>query len=123
MKIKFHGKEKIGTKILERFNYNGERQYIEYKTKEFSAVCPYSGLPDIATVIVEYIPDKYCIELKSLKLYFFSYRNVGIYQEDATNQIFKDLYKLISPKYMKVTTIYNTRGGIDSAGFIEKGEK
>lgn len=119
----FIGKENIDVKCLEKFIYKGAKQYIEYKTCEFSAVCPFSGLPDIATVIVEYIPDKYCIELKSLKLYFFSYRNVGIYQEDATDKIFKDLYKLILPKYLKITTIYNTRGGIDSTCFIEKRKK
>ena len=97
-------------------------QLIRYSTSEFSAVCPFSGLPDIARVIVEYLPDKLCIELRSLKYYFISYRDVGIYQENATNRIFNDLFNLIKPKYLKIVTKYNTRGGIDAVCTIEKGK-
>ena len=117
------GQIKINSSLLQSFPYKGERQLIQYTTKEFSAVCPFSGLPDIATVIIEYIPDKLCIELKSLKYYFVSFRNVGIYQEMATDRIFKDLYRLIKPKYLSAKTIYNTRGGIDAVCCIEKGKK
>lgn len=116
----FEKPDKIRADFLKTIPYRGLEQLIEYSTPEFSAVCPYSGLPDIATVIIEYIPDKKIVELKSLKYYFVSYRNVGIYQEDATNRIFTDLFALLKPKYMKVTTIYNTRGGIDSTCTIEK---
>ncbi|MDI6732659.1 MAG: preQ(1) synthase [Planctomycetota bacterium] len=112
--------DKIKTDTLATFPYKGEKQLIQYTTKEFSAVCPFSGLPDIATVIIEYIPNKLCLELKSLKYYFVSFRNVGIYQEDATNRIFKTLYRLLKPKYLSVKTIYNTRGGIDSVCCIAK---
>lgn len=119
----FQKQDKIRTDFLKTFSYNGEPQLIEYKTKEFSAVCPFSGLPDIATVIIEYIPDRLCLELKSLKYYFVSFRNVGIFQEEATDRIFKDLYKTLHPRYLKLTTIYNTRGGIDSTCCMEKGEK
>jgi 7-cyano-7-deazaguanine reductase len=115
--------DKINPNLLQTFPYKGEKQIIQYTTKEFSAVCPFSGLPDIATVIIEYIPDKLCIELKSLKYYFVSFSNVGIYQEMATDHIFKDLYRLIKPKYLSVKTIYNTRGGIDAVCCIEKGKK
>ena len=101
----------------------GEKQFIRYTTSEFSAVCPFSGLPDIAQVIVEYIPANLCLELRSLKYYFVSYRNVGIYQEDATNKIFTDLYAKLKPEYLKITTKYNTRGGIDAVCAIEKGKK
>ncbi|MFC1616799.1 preQ(1) synthase [Candidatus Margulisiibacteriota bacterium] len=119
----FDPPEKIKADFLEVFPYKGEKQYITYKTKEFSAVCPFSGLPDIAEVVIEYIPKKFCLELKSLKYYFISYRNIGIYQEAVTNRIFKDLHKILKPQYLKITTIYNTRGGIDAVCFIEKGKK
>lgn len=115
--------DKIKPGILETFPYKGERQLIRYTTNEFSAVCPGTGLPDIAAVEIEYIPNKCCLELKSLKYYFFSYRNVGIYQEDATNRIFKDIYKILKPRYLSIKTIYNTRGGIDAVCSIEKGRR
>jgi 7-cyano-7-deazaguanine reductase len=115
----FDSMDHIRTDFLEVFPYQGERQHIRYETAEFSAVCPFSGLPDIAKVIIEYVPKKVCLELKSLKYYFVSFRNVGIYQEAVTNRIYKDLYQVAKPSYLKLTTIYNTRGGIDSTCFIE----
>ncbi|HAR63375.1 MAG: NADPH-dependent 7-cyano-7-deazaguanine reductase QueF [Candidatus Margulisiibacteriota bacterium] len=119
----FFGVEYIKSSFLEVFPYQGEKQYITYTTKEFSAVCPFSGLPDIAQVTIEYIPDEFCLELKSLKYYFISYRNVGIYQEAVTNMLFSDIYAVLKPHYLKVTTVYNTRGGIDATCYIEKGNK
>ncbi len=119
----FEEPDRIRSDFLIALPYEGETQLVTYETSEFSAVCPYSGLPDIAKVIIEYIPNRLIVELKSLKYYFVSYRNVGIYQEDATNKIFKDLKALLKPKYMKITTIYKTRGGIDSSCCIEKGKK
>ena len=114
--------DQIRADLLEVFPYEGETQLIQYTTNEFSAVCPFSGLPDVAQVIIEYIPDKFCLELRSLKYYFISYRSVGIYQEQATNRIFNDFHKLLNPKYLKITTKYNTRGGIDSICTIQKGK-
>lgn len=121
--FKFDPEDMIQSDFLEAFPYVGEKQVIEYKTKEFSAVCPFSGLPDFAELIIEYIPDQTCVELKALKYYLISYRNIGIYQEAATNRIFQDLYPVLAPRYLKITTIYNTRGGIDSTCYIEKGER
>jgi 7-cyano-7-deazaguanine reductase len=121
--FKFDSPEKINPSFLETIPYKGEKQFIQYATKEFSAVCPFSGLPDIGTVIMEYIPNRFCVELKSLKYYFISFRNVGIYQEAVTDRIFKDLWKLLKPKYLMIKTIYNTRGGIDANCTIEKGNK
>ncbi len=118
-KYPFEPESKIDTKILETIPYNGGRQLIEYRTKEFSAVCPFSGLPDIGEVIIKYIPNKKIIELKSLKYYFVSFRNVGIYQEKATDRIFNDLKKILKPKYLYVETNYNTRGGIDAKCIME----
>jgi 7-cyano-7-deazaguanine reductase len=118
-KFDFKNENAIKTDFLETIEYNGGKQLIEYKTKEFSAVCPFSGLPDIAEITIKYVPSKKIIELKSLKYYFISFRNVGIYQEKATDRIFNDLKKILKPEYLSVETIYNTRGGIDSKCVME----
>ena len=118
-----NGPEKIRPDLLDTFQYNGTEQLIQYVTKEFSALCPFSGLPDIAEIHIEYIPDRKCIELKSLKFYFLSYRNVGIYQEHATHKIFQDLFTAIEPRWLRIKTMYATRGGIDSTCTIEKGQR
>jgi 7-cyano-7-deazaguanine reductase len=118
-KYPFKSEKEIDTDVLETIDYDGGEQLIEYRTKEFSAVCPFSGLPDIGEVIIKYIPEKKIVELKSLKYYFVSFRNVGIYQEKATDRIFNDLKKLLKPKYLYVETNYNTRGGIDAKCIME----
>jgi 7-cyano-7-deazaguanine reductase len=120
LNLKFDGQDAIRSDVLDTFSYTGEEQEITYKTREFSAVCPFSGLPDIATVTLDYIPHSRCLELKSLKLYFVSYRNVGIYQEDATNRIFRDIWNVLEPRMLRVQTVYATRGGIDSTCAIQK---
>lgn len=121
--FEFEPESRIRTDFLEVFDYTGETQIISYRTKEFSAVCPFSGLPDYAELIMEYIPARSCVELKSLKYYIISYRNVGIYQEKATNRLFQDLWSVLVPQYLRITTIYNTRGGIDSTCYIERGTR
>ncbi len=118
--LPFDSEKKIRVDLLETIPYSGEKQRIVYDTNEFSAVCPFSGLPDYGRLTVEYIPKKYLVELKSLKYYIVSFRNVGIYQENATNRICKDLFALLKPQYLKITTVYNTRGGIDATCSIEK---
>ena len=126
--LAFENADKITPEVLETFPYTLPAlkigkipdQSVTYTTPEFSAVCPFSGLPDIATVIIEYTPNKKVLELKSLKYYLLSYRNVGIYQEHATQKIFADLAKALQPQKLKITTIYNTRGGIDTTCAIEK---
>jgi 7-cyano-7-deazaguanine reductase len=119
--FRFEDENSIQPELLEAFTYSGEKQFITYETKEFSAVCPFSGLPDYGQLIIDYIPKKHCIELKSLKYYLTSYRPVGIYQETVTNRIFQDLFNAVKPQYLKITTIYNTRGGINATCSIEKG--
>jgi 7-cyano-7-deazaguanine reductase len=105
----------IRTDFLETFEFDSPNQLIIISTNEFSAVCPFSGLPDLADIKIEYYPKgKKCIELKSLKYYFISFRNVGIYQEEVTRRIFTDLKNVLSTDRIRVTTIYNTRGGIDT---------
>jgi len=109
--VSFVGPEAIDAAVLETFVYEGPRQEILTETGEFSAVCPYSGLPDYATLSIRYVPAGHCVELKSLKYYVTSYRNVGIYQEHATARIAEDLFAALRPVRLTVTTIYNVRGG------------
>lgn len=112
--IPFVGPEEIDVAVLETFGYEGPEQRIVTETKEFSAVCPYSGLPDYATLRIEYVPADRCIELKSLKYYVTSYRNVGIFQEHATARVAEDLFRVLQPKELVVATVYNIRGGFDT---------
>ena len=103
---------KINANFLETFPFESVNQYIKTETNEFSAVCPFSGLPDLAKVRIEYFPTGgKCVELKSLKYYFTSFRNVGIYQEGATKRIYDDLSSILETKKIQITTIYNIRGG------------
>ena len=103
---------KINANFLETFPFESVNQYIKTDTNEFSAVGPFSGLPDLARVKIEYFPaGKKCIELKSLKYYFTSFRNFGIYQEGATKLIYDDLSSILETKKIQITTIYNIRGG------------
>lgn len=94
------------------YNYSGKNIEIIVETLEFTCLCPWSGLPDFATLNITYTPDKKVIELKSLKYYIHSYRQVGILHEDAVNRITEDLVKKIKPRNMKVEIIFNLRGGI-----------
>lgn len=102
----------IKADFLEAIEYPGQKQEITYETEEFSAVCPFSGLPDIAKLTIKYIPNKLIPELKALKYYIMSFRDVGIYQEKVTDRIFKDIFELLKPEWLEITTIYNIRGGI-----------
>jgi 7-cyano-7-deazaguanine reductase len=103
-------------KILETFeNAHPHRNYrIIHTNPEYTSVCPKTGHPDFGTMTVEYIPDLLCIELKSLKLYFQSFRNDGIFYEKVTNTILEDLVECCKPRYMKVTANFNPHGGISS---------
>ena len=105
----------IDPEQIEVFDFDSPEQYIKSETDEFSAVCPFSGLPDIAYVKIEYRPTGCkCVELKSLKYYFVSFRNVGIYQEAATKRIYNDLRSALRTDKLQVTTIYNIRGGFET---------
>lgn len=115
MKFPFVGVEAILTGELKTFDFHSPKQLIETETKEFSAVCPFSGLPDIATLNIVYRPEGgKCIELKSLKYYLTSFRNVGLYQEGCTKRIYEDLKHVLGTHKVKVTTTYNVRGGFET---------
>ena len=79
---------------------------------EFTCICPKTGLPDFACVKIEYAPDKYCLELKSFKLYIIFYRDIGIFHEHVTNKILEDLVRASDPHWLKITAEFNPRGGI-----------
>ena len=113
--FEFEDESQIRPEWLETFDFDSPAQYIKTETSEFSAVCPFSGLPDTARLIIEYYPTGgKCVELKSLKYYLISFRNVGIYQEAATRRIYRDLKAALQTDRLKVTTVYNTRGGFDT---------
>jgi len=96
------------------FMYPNSATDLRIEVPEFTCVCPKTGLPDFATLVIEYRPTKYCLELKSFKEYLLFYRNVGIFHEHVVNKVIKDCVKAVSPKWMKVTGIFNSRGGIQT---------
>ena len=102
------------SKTLDTFeNPNPERDFtIHIDTPEFTCLCPLTGQPDFATIEVAYVPGLRCLELKALKLYFWSYRDEGAFHEAVTNQILSDLVAAISPRFMRVTADFNVRGGV-----------
>jgi 7-cyano-7-deazaguanine reductase len=112
--LPFGGPEQIDVAVLETFDYEGPAQDILTETSEFTAVCPYSGLPDFARLSIRYTPERKCVELKSLKYYVTSFRNVGIFQEHATARIAEDLFRLLQPRSLTVRTVYNVRGGFET---------
>ena len=113
------------TGLLERFaNPHLGRDYlVEHTTAEFASVCPKTGQPDFATVVISYVPNEWCVELKSLKLYLTDYRNQGIYYEDVTNVILDDLVNLCEPRWMQIECTWNVRGGISSRTVAVMGKR
>lgn len=101
------------SKTLETFPNPASRDFhIHMEIPEFTCLCPKTGQPDFATLILDYIPDQLCVELKSLKLYMWSYRNEGAFHEAVTNQILDDLVAATQPRYMRLTAKFYVRGGI-----------
>jgi 7-cyano-7-deazaguanine reductase len=100
--------------VLERFeNKHPDNDYfVKFNCPEFTSLCPITGQPDFGTVILAYVPDKYLVESKSLKLYLFSFRNHGEFHEDCMNKIMKDLVHLLNPKYIEIWGKFLPRGGL-----------
>lgn len=96
---------------------------ISHTTHEFTSVCPKTGQPDFATVELDYIADQKCIELKSLKFYYQSFRNEGIFFEAVTNRMLEDLSAACEPRWMRITAKFGIRGGISSIIVAETGPK
>ncbi|HHQ68721.1 MAG TPA: NADPH-dependent 7-cyano-7-deazaguanine reductase QueF [Halothiobacillaceae bacterium] len=109
------------SKSLETFpNPNPERDYtIHMEIPEFTCLCPKTGQPDFATFVLDYVPDQTCVELKSLKLYMWSFREEGGFHEAMTNGILNDLVKATQPRYMRLTGRWNVRGGIYTDVIVE----
>ena len=109
-----HKEKNIDVDVLEAipFEYPRSGMEVVYETDEFTFVCPWTGLPDFARLTIRYVPNKLLVELKSLKYYLTSFRNVGILQEHAINRILGDLVKLIKPASMTIEAEYKERGGI-----------
>ena len=112
---------KSPSKALETFdNPKPGRDYtIRIDAPEFTCLCPKTGQPDFATTLIEYVPDFMCVELKSLKLYLWSYRDEGAFHEAVTNQILDDLVAAIAPKFMRISAKFNVRGGIYTSVVVE----
>ena len=97
-------------------NESSDREYnIDVSVPEFNCVCPKTGLPDFANIIIQYVPDKYIVELKSLKLYMVKFRNVGIFHEHVTNRILDDIVKVASPRKIKIVGDFHPRGGVKTS--------
>jgi 7-cyano-7-deazaguanine reductase len=113
------------SKTLETFpNPAPERDYrIHMEIPEFTCVCPMTGQPDFATLTLDYIADKLCVELKSLKLYVWSYRDEGAFHEAVTNRILDDLVRATEPRYMRLEAKFNVRGGIHTSVIAEHRKK
>ena len=92
--------------------YKDKTYTIHIKTDEFSCICPKTGLPDFADIAIEYIPDTYCVELNSFKLYLIFFRDIGIFHEHLANRILDDIVNSCRPRYARITTIFKSRGGI-----------
>ena len=111
----FKGQEHIRSEYLQTLDFEGRDQYIRTETEEFVAVCPFSGLPDVARLIIEYYPrGGRCVELKSLKYYLLQFRPVGIFYENIVNRILDDLTAALSPKRMRIVGCFSARGGLSS---------
>jgi len=102
------------SKDLQRVpNPHADRDYeVDHVVPEFTCVCPMTGQPDFATIRIRYVPDRWLVELKSLKLYMWAYRNEGAFHEDVTNRILDDLVRTLAPRRMEVVGDWNIRGGI-----------
>src|SRR2546423_9034580 len=113
------------SKSLESFpNPSPRRDYlIRMRMPEFTCLCPKTGQPDFATLFLDYVPDRRCVELKSLKLYVWSFREAGKFHEAVTNEILDDLVKATAPRFMRLTARFYVRGGIFTTGVAEPRKK
>jgi 7-cyano-7-deazaguanine reductase len=121
----FDGEESVTPGVLETFPYEypSREALVEIDSDEWSCVCPFSGLPDFGTMTVSYVPSDACIELKSLKYYLTSFRNVGIYQEHAANRVLEDLVACCAPRWMEIELDYRLRGGLHTVVTVSHGEQ
>jgi 7-cyano-7-deazaguanine reductase len=107
--------------VLQTFaNPAPERDYtIRIETPEFTCLCPKTGQPDFATLLLEYVPDQLCVELKSLKLYYWSFRDRGAFHEAVSNEMLLALVRLLEPRYLRLSARFNVRGGLYTTVVVE----
>ena len=120
---KLYGERMIEENKLQRFeNRTPDRAYtVEFTCPEFTCLCPLSGFPDFATIRIQYQPNKWCVELKSLKLYINAFRDEKVFHEDVTNKILSEMIELLEPRYMKVVSDFNVRGNVHTLVTAEHG--
>ena len=113
----------VNPELLETFaNPHAGRDYeVTFTTSEVTSLCPITGQPDFYRITITYIPDRHCLESKSLKLYLFSFRQSGMFAEAMTNRILDDLVKVCGPRWMRVESVMNPRGGIGLTVLVEYG--
>ena len=119
--LPWKGEEAVDPSCLLTFQYEypDQQSQVEIDTDEFTAVCPWTGLPDYGVLTISYVPGESCIELKSLEYYLLSYRDVGIVQEHAVNRILNDLVAICHHRSMKITLDYKVRGGLHTTVSVE----
>lgn len=117
--------KRLKTPVVETWNnqYPDRNYIIKIDIPEFTSICPKTGLPDFAQIIIRYIPDKLCLELKSLKYYTVFYRDIGIFNEHVINKMLDDLVKSCNPRWMEVVGEFNARGGIKTTVIAEHGKR
>lgn len=125
---KEHARAGIDTPLpkIECFENQFKNYEITISIPEFTSVCPRTGLPDFGTITIRYIPDRWCVELKSLKMYILGYRNLGIFYENSVNRILKDFVKACKPLRVTVMGEFNVRGGMKStieASYVKKSNR
>ncbi len=103
------------------FQYPGTDTVLEVGIPEFTCICPKTGLPDFATLVITYVPDRLCLELKSLKEYILFFRDVGIFHEHVVNKMLKDFSRACRPKSMEIKGVFNSRGGIQTTATARMG--
>ena len=115
----------VPSKDLQRVpNPHADREYeVDHVVPEFTCMCPMTGQPDFATIRIRYVPGRWLVELKSLKLYMWAYRNEGAFHEDVTNRILADLVRLLAPRRMEVVGDWNVRGGIKTVVRVAHGKR
>jgi 7-cyano-7-deazaguanine reductase len=120
-----YGLEEIEANRLEPWpNPHADRDYVtHFEIPEFTCLCPRSGFPDFATIVIDYVPDQSVVELKSLKLYINSFRSRQISHESSTNAILDDLVALLSPRWMRVVGDFSVRGNIKTVVFVEHAQE
>jgi len=109
------------SKTLETFeNPQPQRDYtIRIDLPEFTCLCPKTGQPDFATIQIEYVPNQFCVELKALKLYMWSFRDLGAFHETVSNEILDDLVRATAPRFMRIRAVFNVRGGVYTTVIVE----